>query len=118
MKIALGKSLEKSLGNISGNSAILLCFLVMELTKSGNQLSVAKIFSTIQLMVTLRLLLLFTVTSSSFLFQFNVTLERFCEIFNITNKRMIEIGPSEEELQVNLLQEKRNKYFSKNGFES
>lgn len=47
MKIALGKSLEKSLGNISGNSAILLCFLVMELTKSGNQLSVAKIFSTI-----------------------------------------------------------------------
>lgn len=91
LKIALGKSVERSLGNITGNVAAFLCFIVMDVGNQGTGLTAAKIFATMELMVTLRLLLLFTVTSTSFIFELKVTFERFCSIFNIINKRMIKI---------------------------
>lgn len=53
----------------------------------------AKIFSTMELMVTLRLIVFFMGIGIGFYFELNIIFERFCTVLNIEDKRMIQIDP-------------------------
>lgn len=72
IKLSFGRSLERSLGNIAASSAGFTCFIVMDLTGEGTGLSTAKIFSTMELMVTLRLLVFFMGIAISFYYEMRI----------------------------------------------
>ena len=93
IKLALGRNLEKTLGNLVTNIASFICFLVMGLTGEGSGLSNAKIFSTMELMATLRLLVVCMGISLGFYFELKIIFGRFCTILNIEDKKMIKIHP-------------------------
>lgn len=61
----------------------------MDLTGEGTGLTTAKIFSTMELMVTLRLLVFFLGVSIGFLFELQIIFDRFCGILNIKDKKMV-----------------------------
>ena len=88
-KLTFTQSLERALGNWSPIIAGLSCFFVLHQT--GGSLSTAKIFSTLELMATARVIVYFFGRSMSFYFEFKVILERFCSLYNSEDKRMIEI---------------------------
>lgn len=64
----------------------------MDRTGEGLGLSTAKIFATMELMVTLRLLIFFLGISIGFYFELMIIFDRICTILNIENKRMIKIS--------------------------
>jgi len=57
------------------------------------KLSTALIFSTLELMVFLRLNIFFFSIGVGFLYELNVIFERFINVFNIENIQMIQIDP-------------------------
>jgi hypothetical protein len=65
----------------------------MDITGEGSGLTTAKIFATMELMVTLRLLVFFLGMSIGFYFELQIIFDRICTILNIENKRMIKIDP-------------------------
>ncbi len=68
MKLSFGRSLERSLGNISAVMAGFTCFIVMDLGNQGTGLTTAKIFATMDLMVTLRQMVFFLGIALGFYF--------------------------------------------------
>ena len=68
MKLALGKSFERTLGTFSAIVAGYICFLVVDLTGPEGSLSTAKIFATMELVVTLKLVVFFMGISIGFYF--------------------------------------------------
>jgi ABC-type bacteriocin/lantibiotic exporter with double-glycine peptidase domain len=90
-KLSFGRSLERSIGNTTANFAGFCCFTVMDLTGSGSGLSTAKIFSTMDLMATLRTVVFYLGITLGFYFELRIIFSRFCTIFNIENKKMIRI---------------------------
>lgn len=68
MKLSFGRSLERTLGFVSASLAGYTCFIVMDLTGEGSGLSTAKIFSTMELLVTLKLVVFFMGVAISFYF--------------------------------------------------
>ena len=58
MKLAFGKSVERVLGSQMAFIAIFVSFIVVDLTRSGTGLSFAKIFATMDLMGTLRIIMI------------------------------------------------------------
>ena len=85
------------MGNSTPLISGLTCFLVMEFTGEGSGLTVAKIFATMELMVTTRLIVFFLGISMGFYFELIIIFDRFCTIYNIEDKRMIEIDPKTKE---------------------
>lgn len=71
------------LGTIAANIAGFTCFIVMDRTGEGLGLSTAKIFATMELMVTLRLLIFFLGISIGFYFELVIIFDRICTILNI-----------------------------------
>ena len=97
IKLGFFRSLERALGNSTHLIASLTCFYVMYATGEGTGLSVAKIFSTLELMATARVTVFYFGLAMSFFFELHVIFERFCNIYNIKEKRMIEIDPISKE---------------------
>lgn len=62
------QSIERSLGVAVSMFASFTCFIVMDLTNEGAKLTTAKIFSTAELMGTLKLIVLFMGISLGFYF--------------------------------------------------
>lgn len=85
--------MERTLGNIAANIAGFTCFIVMDSTGEGTGLSNAKIFSTMELMVTLRMLVFFLGISIGFYYELRIIFDRFCAILNIKNNKMVQIDP-------------------------
>ena len=69
-----------------------VCFMVMDLTGEGKELTNAKIFSTLDLLGTLKVAVLYMGVSLGFYFELRIFFQRFCQIMNIEDKRMIEIN--------------------------
>jgi len=92
--LSFGKSLERTLGNISAITGGYVCFIVMDLTGQGSGLTTAKIFATMDLMQTLRTLVFFLGISLGFYFELRIIFDRFCTILNIENRRMMQIDPN------------------------
>lgn len=59
-----------------------------------NNLSSALIFSTLELMVFLRVNLFFLAIGVGFIYELNVIFERFVNVLNIVNTQMVEIDPT------------------------
>ena len=97
IKLALGRSLEKTLGKLLTHIGSFTCFLVVGLTSGGSELSNAKIFSTLDLMATLRIVVVSMGISLGFYFELKIIFGRFCTILNIDDKRMIKIDPQTKE---------------------
>ena len=89
VKLSFTRSLERSLGNSTTFIAGLTCFLVMHFTGAGTGLSVAKIFSTMELMVTTRLIVFFLGITWTFYYELKVIFDRLCTIYNIEDSKMI-----------------------------
>lgn len=73
----------------------------MDRTDQESLLTAAKIFSTMELMGTLKLLLYLMGPSFNFYFDIKIILDRFCSIFNIRDVRMIRIDASTKKPIVN-----------------
>ena len=58
MKLAFGKSVERVLGSQMPVIAVFVTFIVVDLTGSGTGLSAAKIFATMDLMGTLKIIMI------------------------------------------------------------
>ena len=78
----------------------------------GGKGTTAKIFSTKELMETLKLLVLFMRIAIGFYFELRLIFGRFCTILNIEDKRMIQIDP-ETKMPVNKSEIKVEKFSSK-----
>jgi hypothetical protein len=90
-KISICRSLERSIGGTAANFAGYCCFVVMDLTGQGSGLSIAKIFSTMDLMGTLRSIVYFLGITLGFYYELCIIFDRFCTILNIENKKMVAI---------------------------
>lgn len=69
MKLAFGKSIERTLGIISVSIAGYICFIVIDMTGQGTGLSTAKIFATMELLVTMKLVVFFMGVSLGFYYE-------------------------------------------------
>ena len=87
----VGKSFERALGNSIALWSGLLMFVTMHY--ATGKLSTALIFSTLELMVFLRLNIFFFSIGVGFLYELNVIFERFVNVLNIKNTQMIELDP-------------------------
>ena len=67
----------------------------MDLTGEGTGLSNAKIFSTLQLMEILKLLMIYLGISIGGFYELKITFERCCHVLNIEDRRMILIDSEE-----------------------
>lgn len=94
IKLGLGQSLERALGNWTSQAAGLTCFIFVHLTGYGKELTISKIFSTMELMITTRLLIYFFGFALGFYFQLKVIFGRFAQIYNIKDNKMIPIDPN------------------------
>lgn len=90
--MAFGRSLERTFVSVLTSIAGFVCFLVMDLTGEGKELTNVKIFATLELLGTLRVVVLYIGIAISFYFELVVIFERFCQILNIEDKRMIDIN--------------------------
>jgi hypothetical protein len=95
--LAFFRSLERSIGNIASTTAGLICFMTIDIYELGTTLTNAKIFATIALMGTLKLLIPYVSIALSFGFELQIIFQRFCTILNIKNQRMIQIDPISKE---------------------
>ena len=93
VKLSIGRSLERSIGNSSPLLAGLVCFLAVHYTGETGAHSVAKIFATMELMVTTRMIIFFFGISMGFCFELHIIFSRFSTIYNIDGRRMIQIDP-------------------------
>lgn len=75
--------MERSFGNTSASVAGYTCFIVMDLKNQGTGLSTAKIFATMDLMVTLRMYVFFLGISIGFYYELRIIFDRLCTVFNI-----------------------------------
>ena len=91
MKLSVVKSFERGLGNSIALWAGFICFLVMHFTGQGESLNTATIFSTLEILVTLRLSLFCFGIGSGFYFELQVILERYASIMNLKDQRMIKV---------------------------
>lgn len=91
MKLSFGKSLEETLGFVSVSFSAFVCFIVIDLTGQGTGLTNAKIFSTMELLVTLKFQVYFMGIFISTYYELLIIFGRFCTILNIQDKRMIRI---------------------------
>jgi hypothetical protein len=89
--LSVGKSFERALGNSVALWSGLAMFLTVHYVTE--KLSTALIFSTLELMVFLRLNIFFFSIGIGFLYELNVIFERFVNVFSIKNLQMIEIDP-------------------------
>ena len=83
--------MERTLGSVGTNVAVFVCFIVMDLTGAGSGLTTSKIFSTLELMCTLRYVVFNLGISIGFYFELKIFFARFCTIMNIQDKRMVKI---------------------------
>ena len=83
MKMAVGKSLERTIGVVAATLASFIGFLVIDFTGAGSGLSAAKILATIELMVTLKFVVYFMGISIGLYFELKIIFGRICTIFNI-----------------------------------
>ena len=109
-KLAIGRAFERAFGNWVALVAGLVCFIILHFTDQGKGLSGAKIFATLELLVTARLMVFLMGISIGFLFELVVIFERFATIYNIQNKKMIEI----DELTKVPIEGGEKKYISNN----
>jgi hypothetical protein len=77
------------------------CFLFMDLTGQGKELTTPKIIATLQLMVVLKILVFNFAMGIGFYFELEVILQRFCDVMNIQDKRMIQIDVEKKEIKEN-----------------
>jgi hypothetical protein len=89
--LSVGKSFERAIGNSVALWSGLTMFVVVH--HATGELSTALIFSTLELMVFLRLNLFFVSIGVGFMYELNVIFERFVNVFSIKNVQMIEIDP-------------------------
>lgn len=89
--LSVGKSFERALGNSVAIWSGLAMFVTVHYVTG--ELSTALIFSTLELMVFLRLNMFFFSIGIGFLYELNVIFERFVNVFSIKNVQMIEIDP-------------------------
>ena len=68
IKLSFGRSLERALGNSISILSGFTCFLVMHFTGEGEKLTTANIFSTLEILVTLRLAIFFLGIGGSYYF--------------------------------------------------
>ena len=97
VKLSVGRAFQRALGNCTSIMAGFICFLFMHFTGSGSELTLAKIFSTMELMVTTRLLVFELGMAIGFYYELKVIFERFTNIYNIADKRMILIDEDTKE---------------------
>jgi ATP-binding cassette subfamily C (CFTR/MRP) protein 4 len=92
---SFGKSIERSIAKCTTFWSGLVCFLVMYFTEQGEPLTVANIFSTLEILNTLKLSMLYLGISGGFYFELQVIFERYANILNIKEERMIKV-PKED----------------------
>jgi hypothetical protein len=68
MKLAFGRSLERTFVAVITSIAGLVCFMVVDLTGEGKELTNAKIFATLDLLGTIKVAALILGTSIGFYF--------------------------------------------------
>ena len=65
----------------------------MDVTGSGSELTTAKILSTLNVLMILRVMVFLIGFSIGFGFELKIIFQRFCAILNIKDKRMIQLDP-------------------------
>jgi hypothetical protein len=75
--------MEKALGILPTLLGGFICFTVMDLTGAGTGLSNAKIFSTMDLMSTLKITVMILGIGLSHYFELKVIFQRICTVLNM-----------------------------------
>lgn len=86
-KLALGRAIERALGNSISLISSVIMFVVAHY--ANTELSFAKIFSTLEIMTSLRLYTFLMVLALGLYYELKVVFDRFASIFNIEPKSMV-----------------------------
>jgi hypothetical protein len=85
--LSAGRSLERALGNFIGIASGLVTYVVAHY--AGNQLSMAKIFSSLEVIFAFKFSIFMMGMGLSFFYEVKVVFERFASIFKIKRTAMI-----------------------------
>ena len=86
-RLALGRSLERAVGNSMGFVSSLVMFIIA--FYAGTDLTLAKVFSTLEIAGTLKGSILMLTMGLGVYYETMVVFGRFANIFNIQNTRMV-----------------------------
>ena len=91
LKIAFGRGLVRGLPFSVFPISCFVSFVVVHFTTQGNPLTVPIIFTSLEIMYSLRYYMLIFGMAVGFYFDALVVLERFCSIINIKEMKMVQI---------------------------
>lgn len=89
-KLSWGRSVERALGNSIGYCAVIIMFIAVHYF-SSRELTIPLIFSTLEIIISLRLFMRSIVFGFNFYYEIKEVFARFASIFNIKNISMIQI---------------------------
>ena len=85
--LALGRSVERAIGNSLGFISSLVMFIIAD--NAGTDLTLAKIFSTLEVAGGLKMTIMFLAVGVGVYYEIMVVFGRFANIFNIQNTQMV-----------------------------
>lgn len=87
--MAIGRAVERGFGNsITFVSSLVMLYVA---SRVGTELTYAKIFSALEIVVCLKFYTLAVVLAVALFYEIKIVFQRFATVFNLENKSMIQI---------------------------